>query len=75
MKSVQQFVVKKAKTKGRICITLENDDGPFQAWLSPEQAELLAAQILTAQAVTLFAVVAFIWRGRRPATCYNPMLP
>lgn len=47
MKRLKQATVKKGKTHDRICLTLEHEDGVFQAWLDPEQAEQLAAAIFT----------------------------
>jgi hypothetical protein len=47
MKKLQDFTVKKGKTEERVRITLETEDAVLQAWLDPEQAERLAADILS----------------------------
>ncbi len=47
MKRLKQVTVRKGKGKGRVCLTLENEDRVFEAWLDPEQAERLAADIFT----------------------------
>lgn len=45
MKQLKDFTVKKGTTEGRVRLKLETADGMFQAWLDPEQAERLAADL------------------------------
>jgi hypothetical protein len=50
MNPLQGYEVRKGKVEGRVWITLESADGKLmQVWLPPEQAERLAADILSAR--------------------------
>jgi hypothetical protein len=47
MKVLRDYQVSKGKIEGRVRLALKAVDGTLQLWLSPEQAERLAADILS----------------------------
>jgi hypothetical protein len=49
MKQLRTYNVAKGKAEGRVQLTLETADGMFEVWLQGEEAERLAADILSAR--------------------------
>jgi hypothetical protein len=47
MKPLRDYKVSKGKVAGRVRLKLESADGEWQGWLSPKQAERLAADIFS----------------------------